>query len=324
MKELEESKISLEKDKKEFEEYKQREETKIKEEKERLEKWSLQLKKEKEFVANQQIRSQKKIELDVGGKKFSTSLATLTSKPDSMLAAMFSGRFPLEKDEKGRYFVDRNGKHFEKILEWLRSEELPSFNDEKQQESFMKELDYFQILDLREMIQSKQEILQMEDYPPFQFNLDSNHAGNVMLRSPTEIHIVSNSGIFGNKAVPKNRKCYWEATFFGENCLIGIGRKEVVNLKKNPAEGNGIGFLPGVEEVWNEGCKTSASFPNVNSFLYTLGVLVDIPNQQMTLFYERKNTGVTIQGLSTTHEYYPLIGGNLGSISVKTGLDLPE
>src|SRR6056300_1101378 len=34
------------------------------------------------------------VELNVGGKPFETSLTTLTSQPDSMLACMYSGRYP--------------------------------------------------------------------------------------------------------------------------------------------------------------------------------------------------------------------------------------
>ncbi len=61
-----------------------------------------------------------KIKLDVGGVNYSTSITTLTSQPNSMLEAMFSGRYPIKKDEDGTVFIDRNGILFGVILDWLR------------------------------------------------------------------------------------------------------------------------------------------------------------------------------------------------------------
>ena len=53
------------------------------------------------------------IRLDVGGKIYKTTLDTLRKDPDSMLYAMFSGRFELKADERdGTYFIDRDGKLF--------------------------------------------------------------------------------------------------------------------------------------------------------------------------------------------------------------------
>ena len=53
------------------------------------------------------------IKLNVGGKMHQTTLDTLRKDPDSMLCAMFSGRFELKPDEQdGSYFIDRDGKLF--------------------------------------------------------------------------------------------------------------------------------------------------------------------------------------------------------------------
>jgi len=60
------------------------------------------------------------VKLNVGGKIFMTTHSTLTSHPNSMLGAMFSGRYPLNKDEDGAYFLDTNPKTFEYILNYLR------------------------------------------------------------------------------------------------------------------------------------------------------------------------------------------------------------
>jgi len=63
-----------------------------------------------------------KIKLDVGGHSFTTSLPTLTSVPDTYLAALFSGRHPLAPDVEGAFafFIDRNGDHFRHILSYMR------------------------------------------------------------------------------------------------------------------------------------------------------------------------------------------------------------
>ena len=47
-----------------------------------------------------------KIKLNVGGKIYKTTLDTLRKDPDSMLCAMFSGKFDLKADEEdGAYFI---------------------------------------------------------------------------------------------------------------------------------------------------------------------------------------------------------------------------
>jgi hypothetical protein len=78
-------------------------------------------KKEEEFIQNLQKQGSSTIDLNVGGQLFSTSLTTLRSEPDSMLAAMFSGRFEAPKDKNGRIFLDRDPTYFQSILNWLRN-----------------------------------------------------------------------------------------------------------------------------------------------------------------------------------------------------------
>ena len=53
------------------------------------------------------------IKLNVGGKIYKTTLDTLRKDPDSMLCAMFSGRFRIKADEEdGAYFIDRDAELF--------------------------------------------------------------------------------------------------------------------------------------------------------------------------------------------------------------------
>ena len=68
------------------------------------------------------------VQLNVGGHLFSTSLSTLRKHPDSKLAELFGGQPKLRTDAQGRYFLDRDGSHFGAVLEFLRSEQLPTEN----------------------------------------------------------------------------------------------------------------------------------------------------------------------------------------------------
>ncbi|XP_046331038.2 uncharacterized protein LOC124114491 [Haliotis rufescens] len=65
------------------------------------------------------------VDLNVGGRHLTTSLSTLTKYPDSMLAAMFSGRHPIAKDKDGRYFIDVDGDVFVHVLNFLRFGKMP-------------------------------------------------------------------------------------------------------------------------------------------------------------------------------------------------------
>jgi len=65
-----------------------------------------------------------KIKLNVGGKLFVTSLATLTSEKDTYFSALFSEHFRPEPDEDGEIFIDRNPKQFDLILDHLRGEDI--------------------------------------------------------------------------------------------------------------------------------------------------------------------------------------------------------
>ena len=64
------------------------------------------------------------VNLNVGGQHFTTSQQTLTSDPNSMLAAMFSGKHTQEPTGDGSFFIDRDGTHFRFILNYLRNGEL--------------------------------------------------------------------------------------------------------------------------------------------------------------------------------------------------------
>ena len=93
----------------------QREATRLPEEQESIDAMSKKL---------DQVHLSSTIKLNVGGQHFATSVQTLTKDPNSMLAAMFSGRFDMKPSEDGSFFIDRDGTHFRFILNFLRTGKL--------------------------------------------------------------------------------------------------------------------------------------------------------------------------------------------------------
>ncbi|XP_003203608.1 BTB/POZ domain-containing protein KCTD14 [Meleagris gallopavo] len=66
------------------------------------------------------------VELNVGGEMYTTTLSTLKKHPGSKLAEMFTSQHKLRTDSKGRIFIDRPGTYFKYILEYLRSNQVPT------------------------------------------------------------------------------------------------------------------------------------------------------------------------------------------------------
>ncbi|CAE8618729.1 unnamed protein product, partial [Polarella glacialis] len=65
------------------------------------------------------------VHLNVGGQRLMTTLGTLRSDPESMLGRMFSGEQPVLRDVDGCFVIDRDGRHFHYILNYLRDGSVP-------------------------------------------------------------------------------------------------------------------------------------------------------------------------------------------------------
>jgi len=85
------------------------------------------------------------VKLNVGGQLFLTTKQTLTKDPNSMLAAMFSGRFNAPQCEDGSFFIDRDGTHFRFILNYLRDGEPILPEDETSLKQLEAEAKFYQI-----------------------------------------------------------------------------------------------------------------------------------------------------------------------------------
>jgi influenza virus NS1A-binding protein len=69
----------------------------------------------------QEAQQQGRVVLDIGGYRYTTSVQTLRRLPGTFFDAYFSGRYTMDRSEDGSIFIDRDGKHFGQVLEYLRS-----------------------------------------------------------------------------------------------------------------------------------------------------------------------------------------------------------
>ncbi|XP_041830867.1 BTB/POZ domain-containing protein KCTD21-like [Melanotaenia boesemani] len=92
------------------------------------------------------------VSLNVGGEIYTTTLDTLTRCRDSMLGAMFTGQMAVLRDSRGHVFIDRDGKVFRYVLNYLRSCSLDLPDGFSELSLLRREADFFQIRPLLEEI----------------------------------------------------------------------------------------------------------------------------------------------------------------------------
>ncbi|KAK9906838.1 hypothetical protein WJX75_008901 [Coccomyxa subellipsoidea] len=93
----------------------------LRQERDQLEETRHAFEEERLRVAQVTANASEQVTLNVGGCKYTTTATTLRNAPaPSLFNAMFSGRHALQPDENGCFFLDRDGRHFHDILNFLR------------------------------------------------------------------------------------------------------------------------------------------------------------------------------------------------------------
>ncbi|XP_018420118.1 PREDICTED: BTB/POZ domain-containing protein KCTD8 isoform X2 [Nanorana parkeri] len=97
------------------------------------------------------------VELNVGGQVYVTKHSTLTSVPDSTLYSMFSRNNvkELPRDNRARFFIDRDGFLFRYVLDYLRDKQLSLPDHFPEKERLLREAEYFQLQDLVKLLTPK-------------------------------------------------------------------------------------------------------------------------------------------------------------------------
>ena len=95
------------------------------------------------------------VELNVGGVFYTTALSTLTREPDSRLAALFAEQpeSRMQKDAKGRFFLDRDGVLFRYVLDFLRNQALVLPEGFRELQRLRQEASFFGLAGLDKALQ---------------------------------------------------------------------------------------------------------------------------------------------------------------------------
>lgn len=163
-----------------------------------------------------------KIELDVGGYLYSTTLETLRSVPGSLLSVMFSGQHKLVPDSKGRYFIDRNGKYFYFILDYLRDGFIELPEDEHKRKLVLHEARFYGLdvlpvdeeeedADTSDVAWTMDPVCKRANITLSNKNLTATHAGGVQ-----------HSSVLGTKGFTKGTHV-WNVKIVGSSHWIGVG-----------------------------------------------------------------------------------------------------
>lgn len=97
------------------------------------------------------------MELNVGGQVYVTNHSTLISVPETTLHSMFTKNQvkDLPRDNRGRFFIDRDGFLFRYVLDFLRDKQLVLPDHFPEKERLLREAEYFQLNDLLKLLTPK-------------------------------------------------------------------------------------------------------------------------------------------------------------------------
>ncbi|MBZ3887749.1 BTB/POZ domain-containing adapter for CUL3-mediated RhoA degradation protein 2 [Sciurus carolinensis] len=103
----------------------------------------------------------KYMQLNVGGSLYYTMVWALT-RHDTMLKAMFSGRMEVLTDKEGWILLDRCGKHFGTILNYLRDDTITLPKNRQEIKELMTEAKYYLIQGL--VNSEDEEVYELRDH----------------------------------------------------------------------------------------------------------------------------------------------------------------
>ncbi|XP_043373019.1 BTB/POZ domain-containing adapter for CUL3-mediated RhoA degradation protein 1 isoform X2 [Dermochelys coriacea] len=165
--------------------------------------------------------SSKYVKLNVGGSLHYTTVQTLT-KQDTMLKAMFSGRMEVLTDSEGWILIDRSGRHFGTILNYLRDGSVSLPESQRELEEMLSEARYYLIQGLVEdcqlALQPVVKLLHNRSNNKYSYtsNSDDNLLKNIELFDKLALRF--NGRVLFIKDVLGDEICCW--SFYGQGRKI--------------------------------------------------------------------------------------------------------
>jgi len=214
-------------------------------------------------------KAKSKIILDIGGTRFTTSKSTLMAFEGSYFHAMLSSGH-WQPDEDGSYFIDRNPKFFDIILDYMRTGKFDiSDLNKKDLTQLQDDLDYFQI-------KLPTPIPQLITIPSTILNTDLQK---------TLLSMLPPGGQRKFRLIHDSSRGIANTIF--DQAVKGIGPTLIV-IKSN----NNYVFGAYVQDVWGSG---SGWIPgSQNTFLFTFGNITS--PKPVKLLHKGQGNGIHISG----------------------------
>ncbi|XP_040262226.1 BTB/POZ domain-containing protein KCTD12-like [Bufo bufo] len=167
------------------------------------------------------------IELNVGGQVYITRYLTLVTIPGSLLWEMFSQKTvqTLARDNKGRFFLDRDGFLFRYVLDYLRDQQLFLPDHFPERRRLQREAEYFKLPELVKILVAKVSKQNCIGDETFQSYADTNIGVD---RNLAFVNALATTA--GNQSTLPDQQCYGFISI-GYHGSYTLGRESQTDAK---------------------------------------------------------------------------------------------